>query len=177
MNKKIVTGTIIILVLIFITYLTFSTRITVKGPRITIDSWGHHIEGIVKNELTYSYVLKDQGVTMGIFSGDGFVTAVAQERADALRAKYGDFFRCDSAGKEEAIQSAQGIIFLAQNSTTKNAISEALSGIKKNPTQVSFNGKRIIILKNTYFGLNVEDTTGTEILYVKDFKILGPFKP
>lgn len=177
MNKKFIIIAAVIFVLIIIACLIFSTRVAVNGTRITINSWGHHIVGVIKNEAEYRYVLKDQGASFGMFSGDGFVAAIAQERAEALRAKYGDFFKCSSPGAEDAIQSSQGIIFVARNSAVKNNISKALTGIKKNPTQAIFTAARIVVLKNTYFGLNVEDSTGTEIFYVKDFKTTGPFKP
>lgn len=175
MNKKIVFGIVIPLVMTVIIYFVLCTKITVKGSRITIDSWGHHIEGIVKNETLYQYVLKDQGVSFGVFSGDGFVTAIPLEKAETLRSQYGDFFKCGSIGAEQAIQSSKGIIFVAQNSRVKHNISKAFSDIKKNPTKVSFTGSKIVILKNLYFTINVEDTTGSEIFYVKDFKIIGPF--
>ena len=97
MRKKIFIGVVLLLILGII-FCCSRTQITIDDARIEIDSRGHHLEGSLAGSSTYQMLLKDEGVSIGMFAGDAFITMLPLETAERLRAKYGDFFRCNAPG-------------------------------------------------------------------------------
>jgi hypothetical protein len=175
MLKKMFIGTVLFLVVLImaVVFLNAGKRPIVDGPRVTIDSGGHHIEGILKMSAAYQFLLKDEGVSLGTFSGDAFVTMLPFETAEQLREKYGDFFKCNEPGALQAIQNMQATILVADTAKTKRVVTEALALVRQSRIPVvSFTGARLEVVKHTYLNMEVNDQTGIPIYYLTDFKIL-----
>lgn len=141
--------------------------------QVTIDSGGHHLEGLLGETVAYQFLLKDEGVSLGTFAGDAFVTMLPLSVADELRAKYGDFFRCADPGAQQAIRNLQSAILIAGDDQTKQAITGALSLLRQSRIPaVEFIGAVLRIQKHTYLGLEVRDQSGIPMYYLMDFSIL-----
>ena len=159
---------VLVLLLIFPVFYKFKTRVVVEGPSIRIDSGTHHIEGTLDPEATYRVVMKDEGVTVGTFAGDAFVTVLSLQAAERLRTQFGDFFRCGSPGAIPAMQSTFPIVLIADGPRVKAGISEAMSLVKAyHIPLVSLTGSRIRVTKRTTMKMNVADNTGTHFVYVR----------
>jgi hypothetical protein len=147
--------------------------IMIDGSRITIEAGRHHIEGILEPEARHHFLLKDEGVSINTFAGDALVTMLPLETADRLRARYGDFFRCDQPGAIQALQKLQTSVLVAGSETTKQALSEAMALVKKSHIPlVRFIGSRIQVTKQTTLNLEVQDRTDIRLYYLMDFSIL-----
>jgi hypothetical protein len=172
--KTIIGVALLVLILVMATAcLNIGKQTTVDGPRITLDAGGHHIEGVLAPQYTYQFILKDEGISMGTFSGDAFVTMLPLGTADQLSAKYGDFFRCNEPGALQAIQSVQATILVADNETTKRGISAALALVRQSRIPVvSFSGASLQVIKHTYLNMQVDDQTGIPTYYLTDFTIV-----
>ena len=166
-NTKIIKGTNIII--------DKSTKVSINGSKIIIDKANHHIDGELPPESKYEFLMKDLGVAVNTFSGDAFLTMMPLDKAEAFRAKYGDFFRCNAPGAAEAMKSIQSTILVTDTDENKSAIAEAVNLIKRSliPT-ISFTGSRIKVIRQTYSGMNLVDNSGTSIYYVKSFTITKP---
>ncbi len=174
MPKKIVIAAVL-LVVVGVIYSHSRTSIKIEGVRITIDSGGHHIEGTLGPATTHQMLMKDEGVSIGTFSGDAFVAMLPLETADRLRAQYGDFFKCNTPSAIQAIRAMQGTVLVANHGQTKQAISDARSLVNKSRIPVvSFSGSPIVVNRQTFLKINVEDQTGTALYYLNDFTILKP---
>lgn len=172
MPKKIVIAAVL-LVVVGVIYSHSRTSIKIEGVRITIDSGGHHIEGTLGPATTHQMLMKDEGVSIGTFSGDVFVAMLPLETADRLRAQYGDFFKCNAPSAIQAIRAMQGTVLVSNHDKNRQAVSEALSLVKKSRIPVvSFNGSPVVVLKQTFRKMNVEDQSGTVLYFLNDFKIL-----
>jgi hypothetical protein len=172
MGKKILIGFVLLLIVGF-TLCCSGTQITVDNARIEIDSGGHHIEGSLARPSTYQMLLKDEGVSIGTFSGSAFVTMLPLDTADRLRAKYGDFFKCNTPGVSQARDGLKGTVLVANEEKVKQEIAEAMSLVRKSRIPVvSFNGSRILITKHTFRKIRVSDQTGTVLYFLNDFRIL-----
>lgn len=171
MQKKTFIG-ILALLIAFLAYHKFKTRVVVEGSSIRIDSGAHHIEGTLDPEATYRMIVKDLGVSINTFSGDAFVSVLPLQTAERLRAQFGDFFRCDSPGALPAMQSTLPIVLIADGPQTKAGISEAKSLVKASRIPlVSLTGSRIRVTKQTSMRMNVVDGTGTQLVYVRRLDI------
>lgn len=141
--------------------------------QVTIDSDGHHLEGLLGETMAYQFLIKDEGVSLGTFAGDAFVTMLPLSVADELRTKYGDFFQCDDPGAQQAIRNMQTAILIAGDDQTKRAITGALSLIRQSRIPVvEFDGAVLRVQKHTYMGLEVQDKSGIPMYYLMDFSIL-----
>jgi hypothetical protein len=178
MLKKMIMGFTLLLglmVVIVVVACHSGDRTTVDGTRITIKSGHYHIEGILETPSTYQFLMKDEGVSIGTFSGNGFVTMMPLRTADRLRAQYGDFFKCNEPGALQAIQNMQATVLVAGGEEARWGIAEALALVRKSRIPVvSFNGSRIQVIKYTYLKMDVVDQTGTSLYYLSDFTILKP---
>jgi len=178
MLKKMITGIapLLGLMAVFVVVACHSGgRTIVDGTRITIKSGGHHIEGILQTPSDYEFLMKDNGVSIGTFSGDAFVTMMPLETADRLRTQYGDFLKCNQPAALQALQNMQATVLVASDEETKRGIAEALALVRKSRIPVvSFSGSSLQVTKQTYLGMEVNDQTGTLIYYLKDFQILKP---
>ena len=147
--------------------------VTIDGSRITIDAGNHHIEGILEPEMQHHFILKDEGVSIQAFAGDALVTMLPLETADQLRARYGDFFRCNQPGALQALQKLQTSVLVAGHENTRRALSEALALVKKSHIPVvRLIGSRILVTKQTTLNMEVQDRTEIRLYYLKDFAIL-----
>lgn len=175
MYKKIVIGILIILLAVPLLAYYFKTKISVHGSRITIDAGPHHIEGFLGPEKTFRLLLKDRGISINTFSGDALVAVMPFEKAEELRAQYGDFFRCGEPGAEQAIQGMELTVLVANDGYTKEKIAEAMALVEKARIPVvTLSGSHILIGKNSYFKMNVKDDTGTSFYFIKAFSISKP---
>lgn len=144
----------------------------VNGSRVTIDSRGHHIEGVLTKNIPFQFLLKDKGVSVGTFSGDAFVTVLPFNTAEQLRAKYGDFFRCNEPGALQSLQNLQATILVADGEKTRKGVADAMALVRKSRIPVvSFTGARLQVARHTYLGIEVNDGTGLPIYFLTDFKI------
>jgi len=172
MGKKILIGVVLLLIVGF-TFSCSKTQITVDGGRIAIDSGGHRIEGSLARPSTYQMLLKDEGVSIGTFSGSAFVTMIPLETADRLRAKHGDFFKCNNPGVSQVRDTLKGTVLIANEDRVKQEIAEAMSLVRKSRIPVvSFNGSRVLVTKHTFRKIRVADQTGTVLYFLNDFRIL-----
>jgi hypothetical protein len=178
MLKKMIMGFTLLLglmVVIVVVACHSRDRTTVDGTRITIKSGHYHIEGILETPSTYQFLMKDEGVSIGTFSGNAFVTMMPLRTADRLRAQYGDFFKCNEPGALQAIQNMQATVLVAGGEEARWGIAEALALVRKSRIPVvSFSGSRIQVMKHTYLKMDVVDQTGTSLYYLSDFTILKP---
>jgi hypothetical protein len=172
MQKKIIIGGVLLLVLV-VAFRQFKDRVVVADSVINIDSGSHHIEGSLEAESTYQLIMKDEGVSIGTYSGDAFITALPLKTAEQLRSQYGDFFKCNAPGAIQAMQNMRGVVLIADNRQTRAAISEALTLVRaKRIPAVSFRGSHIQVRNHTTMKMNVADNTGTLLYYVSEFQIL-----
>ncbi len=169
--------TIIILVVLAgtVIFLNSWKKPLVNGSRLTINSRGHHLEGILTRSIPFQFLLKDKGVSVGTFSGDAFVTALPFDTAEQLRARYGDFFRCNEPGALQAVHSMQTMILVADGEITRRGLAEAVALVRRSRIPVvSFMGSRIQVSRQTYLGMEVNDGTGIPIYFVSNFRIIKP---
>ncbi len=172
MRYKIFIGVVLLLIVGFI-FCCSGTQITIDDARIEIDSRGHHLEGSLAGPSTHQMLLKDEGVSVGTFAGDAFITMPPLETAERLRARYGDFFKCNPPGAAQAMQSLKGTVLVANDEKTRQEIAEAMALVRKSHIPVvSFSGSRILIKKHTLRKMKVEDQTGTVLYLLNDFRIL-----
>ena len=177
-NKKYIKAVVFTLFIVICLFFYFKTDITVVSPLIKIKTHGHDITGKLSKLNDYNYVLKDTGISIGVYSGDGFFSAFTFEKAEELRKRYGNFFKCSSDGKDIAIQNVSSIVLTAQNSYTKKMIRKTFSRVKSGEAlHVKFTASVIHVLKNKYMGMNVEDTADTRLFYVKDLTIISTYNP
>lgn len=175
MQKKIIIGVIAFLILLPIVFRILKTDIKIKGQHITIDTTTYHIEGVLGPETTQQFLLKDKGISINTFSGDAFVHMLPLSTAEKLREQYGDFFKCNSQGAQQAIQNMQLAVLIANDQYTKKIISEAMNLVNNsNIPVVSISGSHLLITKHTYLKMNVEDDTGTILYFVKSINIVKP---
>jgi len=172
MPKRSVIGAVLLLS-VGVLFCNPRTQVHIKGHRITIDSGGHHIEGTLGPATVHQMLMKDEGISIGTFSGDGFVTTLPLATAERLRAQYGDFFKCNTPGVVQARGALKGTVLVCNHGETKKSLTEALSLVKKSRIPVvSFVGSPILVTKQTYLKMEVEDHTGTVLYYLNDFAIL-----
>jgi hypothetical protein len=178
MLKKIVFGLAIFLACVFTAglyyaYQSANSTPVANGSQVVIDSGGHHIEGTLRPSATYQYLLKDEGVSMGTFSGDAFITMLPLETADKLKAKYGDFFHCNDPGAMQAIQSLDTAILVGADAETRTGIAGALALVRRSQIPaVSFTAASLQVTRHTYMNMDVHDNTGIPIYYLTNFTIL-----
>jgi len=143
------------------------------GEQVTIDSGSHHIEGMLQPSNSYQYLMKDEGVSAGTFAGDAFITLLPLAKADKLKTKYGDFFRCDDPGAKQSIRQLETAILVGDDADTQRAIAKALELVRQwRIPSVSFDAAILSVTKHTYMGMEVHDNTGIPIYYVTEFTIL-----
>jgi hypothetical protein len=153
----------------------FKTKITVKGSQIVIRSGGHCIEGVLGPEQTIRLLLKDRGRSINAFSGDAMIAVMPLDKAEALRARYGDFFKCGEPGADQAIEAMEQAILIADNAYTRDKISQAMALLKQGHIPiVSLRVNRLLVQKLTNFKIEVIDNTGTDMYYVRSLEILMP---
>jgi hypothetical protein len=176
LRKTVVATVLLAAVLIGATVVTNAGKRTVMdGNRLTIDSGGHHLEGVLTTIAPYQFLLKDKGISLGTFSGDAFVTMLPFQTAEFLRRKYGDFFRCREPGALQAMQEMQAAILVADTEKTRQAVKEAMALVRQSRIPVvRFSGASLHVLKQTYRGMEVRGGTGIPIYYVTDFVIVSP---
>jgi hypothetical protein len=146
-----------------------------RGQNIALDQGGNHIEAQLEPAKSYNYLFKDEGVSINSYAGDGFVMVIPQEVADPLKAKFGDFFRCNDPGAAEAIRNSQAIILVASNAPIRQKVDEAMGLVRQSRIPlVKFNGARLKVSKRTYLNMEVHDNVGTPIYYLTDFSIIRP---
>ncbi|MFH0802818.1 MAG: hypothetical protein V2A78_10605 [bacterium] len=171
-------GVIVILLAVLVGAVVFLNswkQPTLNGPWVTINSGGHHIEGVLTKYSTFQFLLKDKGVSVGTFSGDAFVTMLPFNMAEQLRAKYGDFFKCNEPGAVQAIQNLQSAILVAATGKTRKDVAKAMALVRQSRIPVvSFTGARLQVAKHTYIGMEVDDESGIPIYFFTDFKIVKP---
>jgi hypothetical protein len=174
MQKKIIIG-LVLLLIVLVALHESQTQVVVDGSLIGIDSGSHHIEGRLEPESTYQFVMKDEGVSVNTYSGDAFVMVMPLQTAERLRARYGDFFKCNAPGAVQAMQSMRGVVLVTDGPQAKEAVSRALELVKASRIPVvSFSGSRIQVMKQTTMKMNAVDNTGTLLFYVRDFRVLNP---
>jgi hypothetical protein len=163
----------LVLIIVAVPLLSASRLPTVDGSKLTIRAGGHQIEGVLPSPAAHKFLLKDEGVSLGTFSGDAFVTILPLQTADQLWAQYGDFFKCDEPGAAQAIQSMQATIFVAGNVDAKRELSDAMELVRQSRIPVvSFTGGSLQSVGHTYLGMQVTDPSDMPIYYVTVFKIV-----
>ena len=146
---------------------------TVNNSQVVIDSGSHHIEGNISEPLPYQYLMKDEGVSFGGFTGDAFLTLIPLATADKLKAQFGDFFHCDDPGAKQAMQSLQTVILVAGDVETQKAIAKAMGLVRESKVpSVQFNASKVSVTRYTYNGLDARDPSGIPIYYLTDFMLL-----
>lgn len=179
MIKKIAIGIFLFLVILMVilvgitAYLYPERHPIADGPRVTIDSGGHHIEGILAESTDFQVLLKDEGVSLGTFSGDAFVTMLPFDTAEQLKAKYGDFFTCNEPGALQAIRKMQATILVAGDDKTKGELVKAMDLVRESQIPVvRFTAAVLKVEKHTYLGMQVHDGAGIPIYYLTDLQII-----
>ncbi|MDM7924867.1 MAG: hypothetical protein QUS35_02515 [bacterium] len=141
---------------------------------VILDSGGHHIEGNLGEEQIAEWLLKDEGRSIGAFAGDALVSIMTLADAEALRARHGDFFRCDSPGGREAMARLRTVILAAGDADARQGISAAMNRVRKLsiPT-VRARVCRVTVTLHTLGGLKVTDHTGTPVFIVRDLELMA----
>lgn len=140
---------------------------------VILDSGGHHIEGVLGEERTLEWLLKDEGLSIGAFSGDALVSIMTLADAEALRSRHGDFFRCDSPGSREAMARLSTVILVAGDSDGRQIISEVMKRVRKSSVPVvRVSACRMAVTTHTLGGIRVTDHTGTRIYIIRDIEII-----
>lgn len=172
MRKLLVIAALIALVAWGASY-ALHTKVKLSDGAISLDQGGHHVEGYLGQSERGAYLLKDMGISLNTVSGDAFVMVLALEKADQLRARYGDFSRCSSVGTDEVMRSMVPVVLVASDRQVKDDINRALKLIKgwKIPV-VAISGRQVVVTKHTYFKADVDDQTGTIIVYATDFRVI-----
>lgn len=140
---------------------------------VKLEGQGHQIEGALEAVDTHSFLMKDEGRSIGTYTGDAFLTMMPLKKAEELREKYGDFFNCKGAGAQDAVRSMQASILVGHTPESKKTINEAMALVRKGKVPViSFEGGPLKISKYEFNGMNVNDSTGMPIYYTDNFRIV-----
>ena len=147
----------------------------VQGTNIQIDAGSHHIEGTLETFEKHHFLLKDEGKSIGVFSGDAFVTMIPLQTAQELRTRYGDFFSCNNPGAAQAMHAARAAILVADSREAQQSIAKAMAQVRKGRVPaISFSGGPLQIHRQTYRGISVSNDTGIPIYYTRQFQIIDP---
>lgn len=162
-----------VVLLSFLIFPACASAPVLNGEQVVIDSGSHHIEGTLQSSSSYQYLMKDEGVSVGTFAGDAFITLFPLAKADKLKAKYGDFFRCDDQGAKQAIRQLETAILVGDDADTQWAIAKALGLVRQSRIpSVSFDASMLNVKEHIYMGMEVRDNMGIPIYYVTEFTIL-----
>ena len=145
----------------------------VNGNQITVDEGRNHIEGVLQPLATYEFLLKDEGVSLGAFHGDAFITIMPLATAEQFKAQYGDFFQCDNPGATQSQSKLEAVIFVAGNAQARMQIKEALSLVDgAHIPVVRFTGALVQVTGYKVGDTVVQYTNQVPIYYIQDFEII-----
>jgi len=153
---------------------TISVKTNPNGE-LVLDSGLNHLEGIRGPSAMYGFLLKDECISINVFSGDAHIMAMPLKTADELRVQFGDFFQCNSPGASVAMGKTASVIFIAANEGVKREIQQAITLMRQsNIPVIFFKGSPIDVKKRTWMGIQEVDHSGTTLFYIEDFKLLKP---
>ena len=145
----------------------------VDGNQISMQDGRNHIEGVLQPQATYEFLLKDEGISLGAFHGDAFITIMPLATADQFKAQYGDFFHCDNPGATPSQNELEAVIFVAGNAQARTQIKEALSLVDgAHIPVVRFTGAWVQVTEYKVGDTVVQYSAQIPIYYVQDFEII-----
>lgn len=141
--------------------------VTRNGDQVVITQGAHILQGRLSEHSTIDVLFKDEGRAMGTFQGDAFVTTMDKAIADTLKAQYGDFFKCGDPGVQPALQNMCTYVFVAADSAVRYQLERAMTIVRSGQIPVvSLTVASIQNMSQKWNGMDVQDTTGIQILFV-----------